>query len=67
MMLLKFFTFLKLHNLKLCKLGCVCTVHVNGEDLANFGVLNPMLLRVDWLTGAKGLMKDESDCRAGIA
>jgi len=43
MLLLKFFTFLKLHNLKLCKLGCVCTVHVNGEDLANFGILNPML------------------------
>lgn len=62
-----FFTFLKLHNLKLCKLGCVCTVLVNGEYLTNFGILNPMLVRVDWSTGAKGLMKDKSDCGAGIA
>jgi len=42
-------------------------VHVNGEDLANFGILKPMLLHVEWSTGAKGLMKDESDCGAGIA
>jgi hypothetical protein len=59
-------TFLKLHNLKLYRLGCVCTVHVNGEYLAIFGILNPMLLRVNWSTGAKGLMKDKSDCGVGI-
>ena len=62
-----FFTSFKLHNLKLCKLGCVFTVHVNGEYLANFGILNPLLLCVDWSTGAKGLMKDKSDYGAGIA
>ena len=32
-MLLQFLKFfLKMHNLKLCKVGCVYTVHVNGDD-----------------------------------
>jgi hypothetical protein len=35
--------------------------------LAKFGILNPTLLRANWSTGAKGLMKDKRNFVAGIA